>query len=187
MRLLLLFLLINFKAFGQMKNAFPPGNYDHQCVYKKKYSDTTRLHFYPFNKAAEIKLVSFRYQKYDTTPVSKSSVIVDSLQESMSLSKNSIDSLTDILYNNFYKKRGNVGEIPQCWMPRNAILFYNASGKLFETMIICFHCEEYRASSDKVKLGDDCYEKVEKLRAYFISQGVKFGTDPEIPGYPGEQ
>jgi hypothetical protein len=186
MRRLLPLLLISIQVYGQKKNVGPPADYDLQCVYKKKYPDSARMKFYPFNKAAEVKLVSFRYQSYDTIPVSRNSVKSDSLVEVKLLSKAGLNTLTDILYHNFIKKRGNVMELSQCWFPRNAILFYDSAGKLFETVIICFHCKEYQTSSEKVNLGEKCNAKVEKLRMFFISQGVKFGTDPEVSEYPGE-
>ena len=35
-------------------------------------------------------------------------------------------------------------------------------------------------------MGDDCTEKMDKLRQFFISKDIKFGTNPDILSYPGE-
>ena len=123
--LVLIFLTIQINSYSQGK-FFPNFDYDLHCVYKKKYSDSARLKFYPFNKAAQVKLVSFRYQSYDTV-VYKNQVKFDSLIEVKMISKAGRDSLTDILYNNFFKKRGDIAEISLCWSPRNAILFIDDS------------------------------------------------------------
>ena len=179
----LLLLFISTQVYSQ-KNAFP-FDYDLHCVYKKKFSDSSRHRFYPFNVAAEIRLVSFRYQSYDTV-VYKSRVKTDSLVEVKILSRAGLDSLTDILYNNFYKKAANIAEISLCFTPRNAILFIDSLGKVYESIGICFHCDRYEASSKQVKTGDDCSEKIVKLRTFFIKQGIKLGTDINIYQYPGE-
>ena len=149
------------------------------CVYKEKYSAKQRSQFYPFNVADTIKLVSFRYTK-GNYPFRNGIVIADSLIDVKVLTLHEINQLTDIIYNNFYKKAPNYGTVNQCWIPHNAILFFDKLGKLKEYISICFHCSEYRESSDKIRVGDDCDQKMDKLRSFFISAGVQFGTDPEI-------
>jgi hypothetical protein len=90
------------------------------------------------------------------------------------------------LYNNFYKKTPNYGSLTQCYFPRNAILFIDRKGNLKEYIFICFHCDRHEESSDKIEFGSDCIQKMEKLRAFFISVGLKFGTDNSINIYEGE-
>lgn len=160
---------------------FPKGN--PACVYKKKYSPAKRLTFYPFNAAASIKLVSFRYHKNDC-PVKSDSVITDSLIEIKELSKKQIDSLTDILYNNFYKRTPNYGSLTMCDFPRNAILFYDSKGKLFESILLCFHCNRHTESSENIIWGDDCTQKIEKLRQFFVLVEMYFGTNRDILSEP---
>lgn len=161
----------------------PKGNLD--CFYKKVYSATQRNQFYPFSASDSIELVSFRYH-FKNIPVRKDSILVDSILEKKYLTKQDILKFTDILYNNFFKARPNYGVTNLCYTPRNAILFYNKSGKLIESIVICFHCNNYVASSDKVMMGDDCSEKMRKLRVFFILKGMKYGTDSKIHSYPGE-
>jgi len=155
------------------------------CLYNPKYSATQRTQFYPFNKADTIKLVSFRHQ-FKNYPITKDSVIVDSLIEIKVLTKPEIHKLTDILYNNFYKQKSNYGQFSTCYSPRNAILFYDKTGHVMENILLCFHCDSRHKSSQKVNYGSNCIQKMEKLRQFFIVLGLKFGTDKEIEKYPGE-
>jgi hypothetical protein len=156
------------------------------CTYAPQYSVSERSRFYPFNITDAIKLVSFRYHR-NNYPIKVNSVLVDSLIESKTLTKGETNSLTDILYNNFYHQRPGYGMLGECFLPRNAILFYDRVGRLKEYIIICFHCGNYERSSNKVRFGDNCTEKVEKLRQFYIAKGVKFGTDRSVSLYPGEE
>jgi hypothetical protein len=159
---------------------------DQSCVYKTKYSVTQRNQFYPFSLADTIKLVSFRYHNHNY-PIKGDTVLVDSLIETKVLTEAEKNSLTDLLYNNFDKQHPNYGSIISCFTPRNAILFTDKSGQTKEYILICFHCDNFEASSNKVTLGDDCTEKMEKLRQFFITKQVVFGTDKEVDLYPGEE
>jgi hypothetical protein len=59
-------------------------------------------------------------------------------------------------------------------------------GRLKEYILICFHCDRHEESSGKINYGDECIQKIEKLREFFVSRGLKFGTDTAIDAYPGE-
>lgn len=155
------------------------------CVYKAKYSSTQRSQFYPFNIADTIKFVSFRYHRHNY-PIKGDTLLIDSLTEIKTLTKADINDLTDILYNNFYKRQPNYGSLTQCFFPRNAILFFDKAGQLKESILLCFHCDRHQESSDEINFGSDCTQKMEKLRQFFITSGVKFGTDKTIDTYPGE-
>ena len=158
---------------------------DLNCFYKPKYSPAQRNQFYPFNIAETIKLISFRYHRHNY-PIKGDSLLTDSLVEVKVLSKTETNELTDILYNNFYKKQPNYGSITECFSPRNAILFYDKLGHLKEYILICFHCSNHKESSNKIYFGSDCIQKMEKLRQFFVLSGLKFGTDKTINLYPGE-
>ena len=170
--------------------------FDEECVYKQKYSAVQRSKFYPFNIAGTIKLVSFRYHKRNY-PVNGDTVLYDSLIEVKILTKNELNGLTDILYNNFKYKlpkplyykgiKYYIGEYNQCFFPRNAILFIDKKGRLRESVLICFHCKNHESSSDKIKLGEDCTGKIERLRQFYIAMKVVFGTDLNINEYLGEE
>jgi hypothetical protein len=157
---------------------------DPTCVYKDRYPAEQRKGSYPFSKADSIVLVSYRYHEKNI-PVSKDEVKQDSILEMRWIFKDEIDEITDILYNNFYASEINFVPGSKCYFPRNAILFYNG-GKLFETVILCFSCDEYSTSSERVNMGDKCEQKMSKLRDFFRRKGISFGTDPKILSYPGE-
>ena len=110
----------------------------------------------------------------------------DSLLEIKTLAETGVNKLTDILYNNFYRKEPNFAFESLCFVPRNAILFLDKSGNVKEYILICFHCDRHEESSKNVNFGDDCSQKIEKLRQFFISEGLKYGTDTHINEYPGE-
>jgi hypothetical protein len=140
-----------------------------------------------------IILVSFRYHK-NNYPINQHHISFDSIIEKRVLNKAEIGQLTDILYNNVAKKHGNIGSVNMCFFPRNAIpwsgiytiLFIDKTGQLREYVLLCFHCDRYEPSSDGIWLWDPCNQKLEMIHRFFISAGIKFGTDRSIQEYPGE-
>jgi hypothetical protein len=154
------------------------------CFYQEKYSAAERNNFYPFN-VDTIKLVSFRYHE-SNYPVRGDTILIDSLIDIKTLTKAERNELTDILYNNFYRRDPNYGISNQCFIPRNAILFLDKYGHLSNYILLCFHCDTHQESSKKINFGDECLQKMEKLRQFFITTGVKFGTDITVQMYSGE-
>lgn len=189
MKTLLVFFLtlLQTTALSQHNPPGPPFKMigDRTCVYKPTYSAVQRLRFYPFSISDTVKIVSFRHHNLNH-PIRKDSLLVDSLVEIKVLSKTAINQLTNILYNNFYKKTPNYGISSQCFFPRNAILFFDKNGKMIESIVICFHCNNYETSSEKVEMGDECGQKTEKIRKFFMAKGLRLGTDLSISLYPGE-
>jgi hypothetical protein len=186
--LVLLLTILETTAFSQDNPPGPPFKMsgDRTCVYKPTYSAAQRLRFYPFNVADTIKLVSFWHHNRDH-PIKKDSLLVDSLVEIKVLSKTAINQLTNILYNNFYKKPPNYGVSSQCFFPRNAILFFDKNGKMIESIVVCFHCNNFETGSEKVEMGDECGQKIDKIRKFFVAKGLRLGTDLSISLYPGER
>ncbi len=90
---------------------------DDNCVYKSRYTITQRLRRYPFNKSYKVILASFRYHD-KSYPIKNGEVIYDSLIEHKILSKQEVVELTDIIYNNVYKKSSGIGSITMCFFPR---------------------------------------------------------------------
>lgn len=159
---------------------------DSNCFYEPKYSAIQRNRFYPFNVADTIKLISFRYHRRNYS-IKRDTILLDSLIEIKTLKKDETSNLTDILYNNFYKKQPVYGSLTECFFPRNAILFLDKSGHLKEYILICFHCNRHEESSNKIIFGDNCLQKMEKLREFFVSIGLKFGTNKTVEMYQGEE
>lgn len=153
------------------------------CVYKKKYSNTQRLQFFPFNKAAQIKLVSF--DKPDSVimgglmPVKNGDVDYSKLKEIKTIDKSEIDTLTDILFNEGYRGPFSLFSENSCYNPRNAIVFIDSKGKTLGFIEICFECSGYRLSSKKIKAGDFCNQKYDYLRSFFATNGIVFGVQKE--------
>lgn len=163
----------------------------HDCARVKSWPLSERLKLYPFNKATQIQLVSFK-SRYDTAvgeyykdslPHMNDTVCYSKLFEVKTLISTQVDTLTDLIYNygfKFkYKPKGKVyfiGAISQCYHPRNAILFLDKDNKLFEFIEICFECERTRISSDKVSFGTDCNQKLQLIKSFFKDTGIKYGV-----------
>jgi hypothetical protein len=184
--LLIFVLMWTTTVFAQDKKPPPPPAISaYKCIYSKKYSDSARMSFFPFNSYRNVKLVSFRFHE-EGLPIRHKVVIEDSLIETVKLTKKDIYLLTDILYNNRFTKEVPPTETLCSIHPRHAILFFDNDNQLQEYMLFAFYCHHYEKSSEQVKVGDECTEKIEKLRAFFLSKGIKFGMDKNDKRYPGE-
>jgi len=183
--------IFQIPAMGQISP--PPGphhrtpkeGYDRDCVHRNIYTETHRSHFFPFNVADSVKLVSFRYHN-NSYPIKKGYIINDSLIEQRLLTKSEVNQLTDIIYNTGVKKNNGIASLTECFWPRNAVLFIDKSGQLRAYVLICFHCNRSENSNDGMRPWDDCYQKSEMIHQLFISAGIKYGTDLTISNYPGE-
>jgi hypothetical protein len=180
MKLLLLFICIltSSLSFGQKKKYPPPPPLFTNFVRNNtiKYSLQKRISFYPFSKSSQIKIVSFGLQldsvqrkeeNYYKLPMRNDTICFSKLDESKSLTLNQIDTLTDILYNEC--SRWNIRAVDEygCYFPRNAILFFDNSGKVFEYIEICFECLGLKLSSTKIKPPDLCNDMYNHLQSYF--------------------
>ncbi|SHG80514.1 hypothetical protein SAMN04488109_1925 [Chryseolinea serpens] len=169
------FLVANCFGQDKMKRAErkdDPDNY--RCYYRPKFSAKERMKNYPFNVAAQVVLTSYELDfmaKKEGTPD----------LERIVLSKIQIDSLTDLLFNNFYK--GEIWRIEGvgCFQPRNAIVFVDAAGKEFERADVCFECLNYHTGPTEFKFGDDCKYKMSLLDPFFASCGIKIGPRSNKP------
>ena len=192
-----LWLIVGFVKVGQGQT--PPiaviqgvKNLDENCFYRGKYSEKERRRMYPFNVSDTVKLVSFRYHK-NNYPVRGNTVITDSLFEEIILTKSEVNQFTDVLYNNITKNGGNpnsvhIGSVNQCYEPRNAILFVDKAGKLKAYFLICFHCRRFEQYPEKAEWDwDFCDQKFEMIRQFFVSTGIKYGTDLSVTRFPAEE
>lgn len=163
---------------------------NHQCIRKGNSSFTTRLKIYPFNKSTQIQLVSFKggvdtsaWQDMiirDSLPRLNDTVAYAALTEVAALSFGEVNKLTYILFNYGYAGSIKIGTINQCYYPRNAILFLDKQGKVFEYIEICFECSRTKESSDKISLGEMCSEKMNMLKGIFKSAGITYGITKEM-------
>lgn len=151
-----------------------------------------RLKNYPFSKAAQIQLVSFKRHNdtlngaiimsdKDSLPRKNDTICYSRLFEVKNLTYAQVDKLTDILYDYGYRKELKddgliyIETSLQCYNPRNAILFLDANGKAFEFIEICFECEKTRESSSKISLGVMCNQKLNLLKNFFKDVGLAYG------------
>ena len=163
------------------------------CAKRGSLSFTQRLKNYPFNKASQIQLVSFKRHndtlesgviignKTYSLPRKNDSICYSRLFEVKNLTYVQVDKLTDILYNYGYRQQlKNTGltyieTVAQCYNPRNAILFLDAKGRVFEFVEICFECDRMEESSKKINLGVMCNQKLELLKGFFKQVGLEYG------------
>ena len=149
------------------------------CYYKPSLNAQQRKLFYPFNQAAEIKLVSFTLSDSllmgGEVPMTGDKVDFSKLKEVITLNNLQVDTLTDILYNQRYGGPFYTFE-KGCYNPRNAILFIDSNGDSFAFIELCFQCFAFKVSSNKVKAGDFCNQKYALLRDFFVQRGITIGT-----------
>jgi len=190
----------------RLKKLWKP-SYDF-CTFTNQYTIKQRLKKYPFSKVAKILAVSY-YGGAQPNPeihldgrqedtllhkddrsskglvVLKDSLDRSTLYDIKELDQNQINRLTNIIYNTDYKKKIgiNAEDRASCYEPRNAFIFFDEQGKVFDYLEICFACRRYSSISDKLTIGVECTQKYEILRKYFISTGVKYGTKKNLVGY----
>lgn len=145
-----------------------------QCFYRPKFTAEERMKNYPFRDAAQVILTSYEGGLDGKEPRGPD-------LERIVLRKSQIDSLTDVLYNNFYRGKFLTSEVMMCFNPRNAIVFVDASGKEFERADVCFECLNYETAPVTLRFGDDCNWKVNHLDSFFVSCGIKHGPQSNKP------
>jgi hypothetical protein len=147
-----------------------------------KYTVQDRKSFYPFNKATQIKLVSFGEQ-YDSSNVShrakfelpklNDTICTVRLDQIKELSWEQVDTLTDIFYNTCSRwtiiERTEMG----CYLPRNAIIFFDKQNKPFEYIEVCFECHGIKYSNKEVVGTEACDLMYKDLQSFFRIHGLK--------------
>jgi hypothetical protein len=162
------------------------------CVKYNNIDFATRLKDYPYNVACKIQFVSFvnsidstetqERKVNDSLPVLNDTVCYSRLNEVRTLTHAEIDLLSDIVYNYGYKGPVSFVAVSNCYIPRNAILFLDCSGKLLEFIEICFDCERMRESSEKVSLGEVCEQKFNMVKDLFRKVGIEYGVTRGMTG-----
>ena len=158
-----------------------------------KYSLTERANFYPFNTTFKIVIVSFDKQvkdidssdwrfgkpsfKFDKDikyglPFLNDTICLSKLTQARSLSTNQVDSLTDILYNTCFRWTITDENKAMCYLPHNAILFFDKNDKVFDYIEICFDCHQFKYSNKKIEKFEQCDFAVSDLKKYFKQMGL---------------
>ncbi|MGZ3820711.1 MAG: hypothetical protein ACXVJN_07170 [Mucilaginibacter sp.] len=172
-------------------------DYYDDCVFVNKYSIAQRLKKYPYSKAVKILAVSYhvwggpdadiRLETEEIKPKTKDTtglqIINDSLDyskliEVKKLNKQQVNRLTNIIFNTDYKVIDYINEDDPngCFNPRNALIFFDRNGKVFDYIEICFECNTFYSKSERIQIGTKCIQKYALLKKYFISLGIKYGT-----------
>jgi len=168
-------LFLSLFANAQKKGGKTPRIYSHGRTSNKSF--TSRLKIYPFNRAAQIKIVSFPNTNDEHIPLEKDTVNYSRLSEIATLTFSQIDTLTDILYNFEYPSSGSNQRIASmCYNPRNGILFIDNNGKTFEYIEVCFECNRTESSSPKIELYRMWELTFDKLKSFFLKVGIRYGT-----------
>lgn len=161
-----------------------------------KFSLKNRLNFYPFNQSNQIKIVSFNRQEkaLDSTnwryrfrdkyykdykdvfyglPVENDTICFSKLDGIVCLNSSQISILSDILYNACYGWTVVDWSPASCYLPHNAIIFFDRDDKPFELIEICFGCRRLRYSSKKIEKFEECDFTYDNLKTYFKQLGLK--------------
>lgn len=186
---ILIFIILSAYCYSQSRKSNKNPN---DCIYLKKYSKIERESFELLEKASFIKFVSYDDSSYMNKLESNHKWIVfaeftDSIikiprtSESVLLSSLQRDTLTDVLYNNFYNGVSNISKITQCYFPRNAIVFYTDEKKAFACIEVCFECNRVKFIPESTgKRINMCNQTVFKLKTLFKNFGITYGLEDEM-------
>jgi hypothetical protein len=180
------------KEFGKLASEKEHRLLDESKKCGKIYSipSADRIKNYPFSKAEKIQLVSYKNHTegqinyyIDSLPRMNDTVCYSKLFEIVTLRKAQVDSLTDVLYNYGHKSTYTapngvyfIGSDKSCYNPKNAILFLDQENNVFEFIEICFECDKWKTSSEKIKMGESCSDKMTLLKDFFAVSGIRYGT-----------
>ena len=180
-------LLAGIPCFAQTDSVPPPPSFDGPVRSSAaKFSLQERIAFYPFNKATQVKLVSFgvvpgkdgTFKQYSALPKNNDTIAFKEFDQTLTLNLAQIDTLSDILFNECERWTISVYNRAACYFPRNAILFFNSNGEVFEYIEICFACTQVDYSSPAVTEAELCDYMYLELERFFMRQGLK--TSDEI-------
>ena len=182
-------ILISNFVFSQKKESKYEKEFEKSnCVRTNKLSFKKRVLNYPYNITSQIKIISYKnkgegvegedLQKYLDLIIShKDSLNESNFDEIQILNTQQIERLTDIVYNYGFKEEVNIIVVKGCYMPRNAILFYDNENNLNGFLEICFECNNYRSSNKEITIGELCTQKMQLMKDFFKDCGIKYGTN----------
>ena len=171
-------------SFGQEENtkkSFKPKEIT-ACIDRFNLTPEQRLKKYPFNRARQIKLVSFSQKEYTSecilasVPIKNDTLSMSSVKGIAKLTKSQIDKLTDILFNVGLKENLYTFSVSTAVGIDGGIIFMDSKNKIFEYINICFDCQEIEVRTSKVRksIGLPCIQKMGMLKFFFIESGLTF-------------
>ncbi|MBW8688315.1 hypothetical protein [Chitinophaga rhizophila] len=182
--LLLIVSLLHAQSVKPVKPAPGDQQLPNHCVRKHTYGPETRMTFHPFDKAAQIQLISFdgvvtisdkkQFEIYSADPqMLEDTVMPLVVKERVLLNAEQIGQLTDLLFN--YGCTG-AHTVHDCYIPHHAITFADAEGKALAFIEICFQCANTRESDSRFHMEPLCADKLAMIKALFRDAGIKFGV-----------
>lgn len=200
-KLLSLIFLISIIVSGQNKSKNnPPESKFHNSKKENIVDLSKRINSYPFNKSSQIKIISYNLNSDGMTTASKEtynketgktvtnldyntgielprknldSLSLENVVQIKTLTIPQIAKISDILYNTCSRLKTNCSQIVRgCYLPRNAILFFDENDKVFEYLEICFECKtkETFGKIENLDLSDNMFTHLEK---YFNEIGIQ--------------
>jgi hypothetical protein len=109
-------------------------------------------------------------------PKSNMAVCINTFKEIKNLNKLQIDKLTDIWFNFDALGDNHVTDFGACYTPKNAILFLDERGKVFDFIEICFSCLHMYDFSKNIKADDKCDHTINMIKKFFKTEGIKYGV-----------
>ena len=200
-----IFLLILFCtqfSFSQQEDEVKCGWYGNKTVEE-------RNQMFPFNTAKKVIYISFYETEEEVyldekgkeisndslidiylTKISKKVIQINQnykyyVKEEVVLNENQINELSNLVINFIVERKPRTdGVYTQvgCYVPRNAILFYDEFDKIIATTDICFQCSQYYSNWEKNIFDFDgfseeksCYESIKILKNLLKIAGIKYG------------
>jgi hypothetical protein len=174
--------------------------YYRDCVFTHKYSIAQRLKKYPFSKAVKVLAVSYnnglpnpdviivkdKTKKPKTKPFGRLRIHIHndtldhtSLFEFKQLTARQVNRLTNMIFNTDIKVHHNLDEYvateSMCFEPRNAFVFIDKNGKVFDYVEVCLQCKGTESESRKINI-ENCNQSLDMTKKFLIDLGIKFGT-----------
>jgi hypothetical protein len=192
--LLILFLFLFQTSFAQ--------KYD--CGWYGKKTVEERNKIFPFNKAKKIVLIAFPGEfdgllkkgdnrSYDEANgiIKEYKVRLDTLEfsykvkEEVVLDEKGRNEISNILINHKLKKipKGSfLVRMTNCYVPRNAILFFDENDEALCYYEICFQCWGTVMNPDPADLNkysdiQECHGRLDIIKDFFSKNGIKYGVE----------
>ncbi|WP_113638194.1 hypothetical protein [Nubsella zeaxanthinifaciens] len=189
--IILWLMLGTLSSFSQTKKYAPPlveSKISSKFGRVSNISFSKRIANFPFSKSVNIKLVSFENWtnggQIDTTKVVYNekmpkvlmAVCVNPPKEVKVLNLSQINELTDIWFNYGAIGNSHATNFKACYDPKNAILFLDEKGEVFDFIEICFNCLRMVNFSKEVAVNEECDHKINMIKAFFKKTGITYGV-----------
>lgn len=161
-----------------------------RCIRSKNLSERERFSRFPFVLSSQIKVIAFKgssssvpgqdlIKHINSITVGKDTFDPTLYDEVATLNSEQINQLTDIIFNYTYTKKPYESADAKCYMPRNAIFFLDKNNVIVAYLELCFGCNNYRSSNERLTIGEYCDKKYDMLKAIFASSKIEFGITTE--------